>query len=114
VLWNTTARQVGLLPSWLPKMIALVSLLTAAGVLQVAGGPVWLVAGIGLALVMVALSDVERTLALASAGLALAGLISLFIVSVGAENLSTWFVVVARVSLGLATLTALMVFVEKR
>jgi len=114
VLWNTTARQVGLLPSWLPKMIAMVSLLTAAGVLQLAGGPVWLTAGIGLALVLVALSGVERILPLAAAGLALAGLIGLFIVPLGSEDLSGWLIVVSRVSLGLATLTALMVFVEKR
>ncbi|GIT28133.1 MAG: hypothetical protein Ct9H300mP1_01790 [Planctomycetaceae bacterium] len=36
--------------------------------------------------------------------------ISLFIVPLGAEDLSGWLIVVSRVSLGLATLTAFMVF----
>ena len=114
VLWNTTARHVGLLPSWLPKTILLSALVIVAVVLQVAGGPFWLVVGIGLALAGAVFSRFEKSLALAAAGLSLAGLISLFIVPLGAEDLSGWLIVVSRVSLGLATLTALMVFVEKR
>ena len=114
VLWNTTARHVGLLPSWLPKTILLSALVIAAVILQVAGAPFWLVAGIGLALAGAVFSRFEKSLALAAAGLSLAGLISLFIVPLGAEDLSGWLIVVSRVSLGLATLTALMVYVEKR
>jgi sugar phosphate permease len=114
VLWNTTARHVGLLPSWLPKTILLLALVIAVVILQLVGGPFWLVAGIGLALAGAVFSRFEKSLALAAAGLSLAGLISLFIVPLGAEDLSGWLIVVSRVSLGLATLTALMVFVEKR
>ncbi|MDP7276756.1 MAG: MFS transporter [Planctomycetaceae bacterium] len=114
VLWNTTARQVGLLPSWLPKTIALVSLVTAVVTVQIAGGPAWLVAGIVLAVGGMALSGVERSLAAAVAALALVALVLLFIISVDAGDFAMWFNVISRVSLGLATLTSLMVFVERR
>ena len=113
-LWSRRAGRVGLRPAGLPRTILLLALVIAVVILQLVGGPFWLVAGIGLALAGAVFSRFEKSLALAAAGLSLAGLISLFIVPLGAEDLSGWLIVVSRVSLGLATLTALMVFVEKR
>jgi len=113
VLWNTTSRQVGLLPRWLPQSIAGVSPAVAALLVGMAAGPAWLVAGIGLGAVGVVLSGYEKSLALAAAGMALAGLIALFIIPLGVEDLSAWYTVVPRVLLGLATLTSVMVFVER-
>ncbi len=113
VLWNTTSRQVGLLPRWLPKSITCLSLGVAGSMVLIAGGPFWLVAGIGVALVGVLLSGSAKFLSLLAAGISLAGLILLFIIPPTAADLSTWFTVVPRVLLGLAALTCVMVFVER-
>ena len=113
VLWNTTSRQVGLLPSWLPKSIACLSLGVAGSMVVVAGGPFWLVAGMGMALVGVLLSGSVKLLSLLAAGMSLAGLVILFVIPPAAPDLSTWFTVVPRVLLGLTVLTCVMVFVER-
>jgi hypothetical protein len=113
VLWNTTSRQVGLLPRRLPWLIACVSPAVAGAGVWMAGGPTWLVAVSGLAVLGVVLSGFEKLLALAAAGLALGGLIALFIIAPAADDLSTWYIIVPRVLLGLTTLTSVMVFVER-
>jgi hypothetical protein len=78
-----------------------------------AGGGLWLVAGIGLAVAGVVLSRFARVLALAAGVLALSGLIVLLVVPPESADVSTWLIVVPRVLLGLATLTCVMVFVER-
>jgi sugar phosphate permease len=113
VLWNTTSRQVGLFPNWLPKSMACGALVIAGVMIGMAGGGLWLVAGIGLAAAGVVLSRFARVLALAAGVLALSGLIALLVVSPESEDVSTWLIVVPRVLLGLATLACVMVFVER-
>ncbi len=113
VLWNTTSRQVGLFPNWLPKSTACGALVIAGVMIGMAGGGLWLVAGIGLAVAGVVLSRFKSVLALAAGVLALSGLIALFVVPPESADVSTWLIVVPRVLLGLATLTCVMVFVER-
>ncbi len=113
VLWNTTSRQVGLLPRRLPWAIACGSLAVAGSVVWLAGGPSWLLVGFGVAVAGLIFSGRQKLLAVGAAVLAVAGLIVLFVVPPAADDLSTWFIVVPRVLLGLATLTSVMVFVER-
>jgi hypothetical protein len=88
--------------------------LVIAGVLVgMAGGGLWLVAGIGLAVAGVVLSRFKSVLALAAGVLALSGLIALFVVPPESADVSTWLIVVPRVLLGLAALACVMVFVER-
>ena len=113
VLWNTTSRQVGLLPNWLPKSMACGALVIAGVMIGMTGGGLWLVAGIGLAVAGVVVSRFLRVLALAAGVLALSGLIALLVVPPESADVSTWLIVVPRVLLGLATLACVMVFVGR-
>jgi hypothetical protein len=113
VLWNTTSRQVGLLSRRLPWVIACGSLVVAGSMVWLAGGPNWLLVGFGVAVAGLVFSRRQKLLAVAAAVVAVAGLIVLFVVPLAADDLSTWFIVVPRVLLGLATLTSVMVFVER-
>jgi hypothetical protein len=78
-----------------------------------AGGPNWLLVGFGVAVAGLIFSRRQKLLAVGAAVLAVAGLIVLFVVPPATDDLSTWFIVVPRVLLGLATLTSVMVFVER-
>ena len=78
-----------------------------------AGGPNWLLVGFGVAVAGLIFSRRQKLLAVGAAVVAVAGLIVLLVVSPVADDLSPWFIVVPRVLLGLATLTSVMVFVER-
>jgi sugar phosphate permease len=113
VLWNTTSREVGLLPRRLPWVIACGSQVAAGSMVWMAGGPGWLLVGLGAAVAGIVLSRRKKILAVMAAIVSVAGLIVLFVVPPAADALPTWFIVVPRVLLGLAALASVMVFVER-
>ncbi len=111
VLWNTTSRQIGLLPRGLPRIVSLGSCLSLLALLGLSAGPGWLGAVVMLALGGLLLCGRARPLALLATAASLLTLVSLFLVPLQTAGASAWIMVLSKVCAGLAALGSVMVFV---
>jgi hypothetical protein len=116
-LWNTTARKIGVFPSWFPKLASIVLLLLAGS--AVASGKQSLdslVLSIGTVTAFVCLFGLFFTRWAAVPGLvvATAGVLVVFVSYVRMSDGVTWDQAIAMVAYGLALITTLMILVERK
>ncbi len=114
LLWNTTSHKVGLLPAVVPRALGLVALATALIVALGEGTQsVLVVLTLGAALCL-ALSSGRRWASGATVLMSLVGLLLVIGSTVQASGGFRWDQTLAIAMYALATLTATMVFIERR
>jgi hypothetical protein len=114
VLWNTTTGKVGLLPPIVPKLAAMATLGLAGAAAGWAGEPMWLgVAAVAAAGCLIG-ALVTRWAAMPALAVALASLVYLFASMIQGTSAANWPLSVTMVSYGLALLSSVMIFVERR
>lgn len=114
ILWNTTSRNVGVLPAIVPKLGAVTSLVAAA-VAVMNSGPSTTVLAITLAAaVLVICSLTSRAAALPALATVIAALLAVFADYARSTDGITWPQTIAMVAFGLATIATLMIFVERK
>jgi sugar phosphate permease len=114
ILWNTTAKQVGLLPAIVPKLGAVISLAVAGIALTYGKQPVSVQLVTMLAIGLVLASFVHRTAALLAMAAAVTTLFAVFVGFARGTDEVTWPETIAMTSYGLAILTTLMIYVERK
>jgi sugar phosphate permease len=114
ILWNTTAKQVGLLPAIVPKLGAVISLAVAGIALTYGKQPVSVQLVTMLAVGLVLAGFVHRTAALLAMAAAVTTLFAVFVGFARGNDEVTWPETIAMTSYGLAILTTLMIYVERK
>jgi sugar phosphate permease len=114
ILWNTTTKQVGLLPAIVPKLGAVISLALAGIALTYGQQPVSVQLVTMLAIGLVLASFVHRTAALLAMAAAVTTLFAVFVGFARGTDKVTWPEAIAMTSYGLAILTTLMIYVERK
>jgi sugar phosphate permease len=113
MLWNTTARRIGLVPSFVPKLAA-VATLTTAGVAAAQSGQSTLLCVATYAASLGAVGAFALRLAVLPGLLvALIGLLAVFAAEVRGGSGVTWPETTAMVAYGLALLATAMVLLER-
>ena len=114
ILWNTTSRKVGLLPSLIPKVGALGMMLAAGGALNYGDQPILLKIATFSAAACLLCTLANRWAALPAMLVATAGLLTVFVSFVQTNDGVTWAQSAAMVCYGLTMITSLMVLVEQK
>jgi hypothetical protein len=116
LMWNTTARRIGLLPALVPKVAAVGLLLVAGGAVVREGGSLVLEIGTFAAALLAvgAIAPVGRVFAAPGLVVSLVGLVAVFVASARGEPSGTWDATVAMAAYGLAAIAAVMILVEKK
>lgn len=113
ILWNTTSKKIGLLPSIVPKLGA-IALLIAAGVLMTYHGGHVIVRVTTFAAALCAAGTFRnRWLALPTMLAAVAGLMTVFVLYVRATEAATWHQPAAMVAYCLTMIATLMILVDR-
>jgi hypothetical protein len=112
LLWNTTARRIGLLPAMLPKVAAVGLLLLAGAAVARDGQSAALVVVTFAGAAVAAASFLSRWAAMPGLAIGLAGLVAVFAVN-SQSTAGTWDQTAAMTSYGLAAIATLMILVEK-
>jgi sugar phosphate permease len=113
ILWNTTSKKVGVLPGYVPKIGALVALVTA-GIAMWYGGQALALQALTLAAIgCVVLSFTNRVAAAPAFAIAAITLLWVFISYARGTDDVTWPETIAMVANGLAMIMTLMIFVER-
>lgn len=117
VLWNTTARKIGVLPPWFPK-VASIALLLLAGSAVGSGKQSLdsLALSIGTTAAFLCLfgSFVTRWAAVPGLVVAAAGVLVVFASYVRMSDGVTWNQAIAMVAYGLTMITTLMILVQRK
>jgi sugar phosphate permease len=114
ILWNTTAKQVGLLPAIVPKLGAVISLAVAGIALTYGKQPVSVQLVTMLAIGLVLAGFVHRTAALLAMAAAVTTLFAVFVGFARSSDDVSWSETIAMASYGLAIITTLMIYVERK
>ncbi|MGD9720153.1 MAG: MFS transporter [Pirellulales bacterium] len=114
ILWNTTSRKVGLLPSLIPKLGTVGMMGAAGGALSYGDQPMLLQIATYSAAVILLLTLANRWAALLAILVATAGLLTVFVSLVQAGEGGTWAESAAMVTFGLTMITSLMILVERK
>lgn len=114
ILWNTTSRNVGLLPRLVPRFGAMAMMLAAGGALSQGEEPIVLVVATFLAAAFLLGTHVSGWAALPAMLVATAGLLTVFVSFVQSHDGVTWSQSAAMVTYGLAMITSLMILVEPK
>jgi hypothetical protein len=113
ILWNTTSEKVGLVPSVVPKLGAMMLLAGAAVAARNGGQPIALqVASIVAAILMIG-TAVSRWGALPGLAVAVAGLMVVFLNYVQSSEAFTYSESAAMAAYGLAIISTTMVLVDQ-
>jgi sugar phosphate permease len=113
LLWNTTARKIGVLHGAIPKLGAIAALLAASAAVTVGEHPLTLeIASYAAAACLVG-TFVSRWAAAPALLVSAIGLLTVFVSYVEQQNPVTWDQSAAMVMYGLTMITALMVLVER-
>ncbi len=113
LLWNTTSQKIGLFPRYLPRWVGLGTLLMAGLAVSGGGYAHGLVWATGVSLAGLAASWRLRPAALLSLVVSPVCLWFVFQSDLSAQAGAEWSRTAAMASLGLATITALMVLVDR-
>jgi sugar phosphate permease len=116
LLWNTTARRIGVLPAVVPKIAAVGLLLLAGAAVARDGGHLALgIATYAAALLALgAVTPLGRLLAAPGLLVSLVGLGAVFVASIRGESSGTWSSTAAMTAYGLAAIAAVMILVEEK
>ncbi|MGE3315511.1 MAG: MFS transporter [Planctomycetaceae bacterium] len=114
ILWNATSRRVGLIPSIVPKIGAIVTLGVAAAALQAGHHPLLLRLATLVGIGMIFVSFVTRGGAIAAMVISAIGVLAVFASLVQSDGDVTWDQSTAMVMFGLTMVAGLMIFVEKK
>lgn len=114
VLWNTTSRRIGVLPSMFPKLAAVALLGIAAAAATRGSQPLPLAAATAAAAICLLGSFFTRWAAVPGLLVAAAGLLMVFVSYVRMEDGVTWSQAMAMVCYGLTMITTLMILVERK
>jgi MFS family permease len=114
ILWNTTSRKVGVLPSAVPKLGALAALAVAGAAVDYGGQPLGLYVATFAAAICAMAAWRTRWAAVPALLLAAAGLATVFITYVRDSSGITWDQTVAMVAYGLTMLATLMILVDRK
>jgi len=113
LLWNATAQRIGVMPSSVPKLGAVGTLLAASTAVVYGEHPAWLEDATLAAAACLAGTFIARWAALPGLLMAATGLLTVFVSTVRA-NAGTWDQSAAMVAYGLTMIFALMVLVERK
>jgi hypothetical protein len=114
LLWNTTARRVGVLPGIVPKLAAIATLLLAGIAVAYGRQPLTLQVATFTAVACLALVFLNRWAAVAALIVAAAGLLTVFLLYAQAGGVVAWHQVAALVAYGLTMILSLMILVEQK
>jgi hypothetical protein len=114
ILWNTTSRRVGLLPALVPKLAGLAGWGLAFGVAATQSYGLWFQILGGLGLLAALGSWRRRWPAAVSLGLALIGVVGVFVKFVVLTPSMGWHQSASLAAYSMAALLAAMVLVERR
>ena len=113
VLWNTTSRKIGVLPSLFPKLASIAMVGVAAVAAWYGSQPLVLTLSTAGAAFCLLGSFATRWAAIPSLLVAMPGLV-VFASYVQASDRVTWDQAVAMIAYGLTMITALMILVERK
>jgi sugar phosphate permease len=113
ILWNTTARRIGVLPALVPKLGAMAMLVAAGAAATTDSQPAALQTAAYLAAGALVGSFWTRWSALPGIVVALGALVMVFASTIDNDT-TTWPQTIAMVACGLAAILSLMVLVEKK
>jgi sugar phosphate permease len=114
LLWNTTSRKIGILPSWFPKLAALASLGTAGAAIACGGQPLVLQLATNGSLLALVACFVTRWAALPAMAAASGGLVTVFLLYAQTGGTVAWHETTAMTAYGLTMITTLMILVERK
>jgi hypothetical protein len=114
LLWNATARKVGLLPGIVPKLAAVALLLCGGAAITHSGEPLLLRLLTYIVTVGAIGSFFSRWAALPALLVGAGGLVFVFAAYVQSSSGVTWSQTAAIACYGLAILAAVMILVEKK
>jgi sugar phosphate permease len=114
VLWNTTSRRVGVLPSMFPKLLAVALLGIAAVAVARGNQPLMLTIATAAAAICLLGSFSTRWAAVPGLIVAAAGVLVVFVSYAQRGHGVTWGQSIAMVSYGLTMVTTLMILVERK
>jgi hypothetical protein len=115
LLWNTTTRNIGVLPGVAPKIAAVTTMLAAAASITYGDHALALrVATYAGVLCLFGTLFSVRWLAAPGLLIAAAGLLTVFVTYARGNTSVTWDQSLAMVAFGLAIITSLMILVEKK
>lgn len=114
VLWNTTARRIGLLPGWFAKFAAIATLALASAAVACGQQPLALRVATLAAAALLLGSFINRWAAAPALLVAAAGVLIVFVSYVRMSDGVTWDQAVAMVAYGLTMITTLMILVEQK
>jgi sugar phosphate permease len=113
ILWNTTAKRVGVLPACVPKLGALAVLATAAVAMRYGGHPLALQVTTVAAIGCVVLSFTGRVAAMPALAISACALLAVFIGYARGTDDVTWPETIAMTAFGMAMILTLMIYVER-
>lgn len=113
ILWNTTSRRIGLIPSAFPKVGAIATLAAAGAAVYLGNHPVLLQGGTCIAFVCVLGVFASRWAAVPALFVSAAGVVAVFALQASSQT-ATWDQSAAMVSFGLTSIASLMILVEKK
>ena len=114
ILWNTTARKIGVLPAAIPKLGAMATLLAASAAIAYGQQPLALQIATYASAACLLGAFVTRWAAAPGLLVAGIGLLAVFISYVQNSSGVTWDQSAAMVAYGLTMIMALMILVEKK
>jgi sugar phosphate permease len=114
ILWNTTSRRIGVLPSMFPKLAAVALLGIAAATAWRSNQALPLTIATAAAAICLLGSFSTRWAAMPCFLVAAAGVLIVFVSYVRLSNGVTWDQAIAMVAYGLSMITALMILVERK
>ncbi len=114
LLWNTTARRIGVMSGLVPKLGGMATLFLACCAIQTGEQPLELRVATYFGLVFLAEAFVERWFAGLTMLISAAGVLTVFIGYATAQSGITWNESTAIVAYGLTIVFALMVLVEQK
>lgn len=114
IMWNTTSRRIGLLPSMFPKLAAVALLGIAAIAASRGSQPLPLTIATAAAAICLLGSFFTRWAAVPGLIVAAAGVLMVFASYVRMKDGVTWDQAIAMVSYGLTMIATLMILVERK
>ncbi len=114
VMWNTTSRRLGVLPSMFPKLAAVALLGIATASASRGSQPLPLTIATATAAICLLGSFFTRWVAVPGLIVAAAGVLTVFVSYVRMKDGVTWDQAIAMVSYGLTMIATLMILVERK
>lgn len=114
VLWNTTARRIGLLPTLFPKLASIGLMALASAAVTIGQQPAALQLASYAAAVLLVGSFFTRWSAVPGLVVAGVGVVTVFASYVQMSDGVTWDQAIAMVAYGLTMITTLMILVERK